>query len=488
MRVPEHYLSALNREASLIHEHLEIYDFEDRCDINPIKGATVERIFNTVEKWQKRKDLVLFHYGGHASGASLLLNTEDAHSLEANAEGLARMLGQIPSLQLVFLNGCSTKDQVKLLLDKGVRAVIATSKPIQDNMAVDFADHFYKNMAAGSSIGIAFDRAKNLLSTKYKHQVFSTGSNRDLIFDVADSEKVQEGLVDLPWGLYFREESKEVLNWSLPQKPTVKSRFGEVDQFACNRFEQNSAFKTQFLSSKGEEKIQLYFIHGEEKQSPRGLFKRFVLEHIQTGYHRAFDKVAIMEEASELKGAKINFLTALFKAVELEPNRFKRSELTLHSAAKAPALRDVDCVAIKFKVYSSAWKPFTGEFIQWFLDELSNSEGLGPHAPDFLFFFSVIYEEPEPSGFFNRLLKKNPKEQILKTMKRFPKIQVLKELPPVKRSDINQWMDRLTEDPIEKEEELEQYFPKQAQWEMARVERILGKMINAYKEKDKNAE
>ena len=66
--------------------------------------------------------LVVFHYGGHANGT--LLQLEDGAE---SAVGLARLLGQMRSLKLVFLNGCATQGHAALLRDAGVPAVIATS-------------------------------------------------------------------------------------------------------------------------------------------------------------------------------------------------------------------------------------------------------------------------------------------------------------------------------------------------------------------------
>lgn len=465
----------------MVYQHLEAYDLEDRCDINRIPDATVEDVFDAVEKWHRRKDLVLFHYGGHATGATLLLSDQEANSLEANAEGLARLLGSIPSLKLVFLNACSTKDQVQLLFKHGVKAVIATSKPVEDKMAVDLADRFYQNLAAGETIGSSFERARDFVLTKYKKQdILAARETRDLVFD--NFSEIVEGQ-DLPWGLYHQAEAEDILKWSLPQQVTIKSRFGKVDKYACDRFEQNSRFKTNFLTNRGEQKVQFYFIHGEEKQSPRGLFRRFVLEHLETAYHQTFDKVVNVEESYEMDGAKINLLSALFKAVELEPNRFKHSELTMASLLKAPTLREKECIAIQFKVYSTAWKPFTKDLLTWFIWEFAKSSELGPGAPDFLFFFSVIYEEEKKGGMFSRMLKKSPKEKILKVLKQFPQIEVLKELPPVLKKDINQWMDRITDVYDEKQQHLEQYFPDKEEWEMATVEKILGNIIKIHSNK-----
>lgn len=477
-QVPSEYLSELKRESSRVFKHLQHYDLEDKCDINQISEATVEEIFNLVEEWDKRKDLIIFHYGGHASGSGLLLTGEDGKSRKAGAEGLARLLGSLQSLKLVFLNGCSTRKQVDLLLKLGVKAVIATSMPVQDRTAVDFADRFYKNLSEGETVGESFDRARDFVLAKHDQKILSPYESRSIFLDEEEDEE------DLPWGIYYKEGDNSLLKWTLPNDPPQKQRFSELDKYTCNRSEQNSLFKTRFLTYLGEKKVQTFFIHGEEKQSPKGLFNRFVMEHISTAYEETFHKVALMEEATELEGAKINLLTALFDAVELKHARRKRSELNLKTVAGAPSLRNTDCVVIKFKVYSSAWKPFTGDFMQWFLAEFGNASQLGQGAPDFIFFISVIYEKSAEGGFFKRLLKKSPKDKILKTVQQFSEISVLEELPPVKRSDIHKWFDRIeVENVLEKEEQMAKFFPDQEVWEMVRVERKLEQIIEFYNEK-----
>lgn len=232
LNVPKAYLAFLNRESALVYQHLEHLALEDKCDVNRIPDATVEQVFDTIEKWQKRKDLVLFHYGGHASGEDLFLITESGDSRAANAEGFAELLGSLPSLQLVFLNGCSTKGQVDLLLRKGVKAVIATAAPVQDEMAVDFAGRFYQNLAAGASIGMAFGQARTFLMTKYHHKVLTLEESRSLAFEEVFDDA-------LPWGIYVQKGAESVLEWRLPQEKLNRSQ---------DEIEKENQLNTELLS------------------------------------------------------------------------------------------------------------------------------------------------------------------------------------------------------------------------------------------------
>ena len=80
-------------------------------------------------------------------GTKLLL--EEGH---AQAKGIAELLGEEKELKLVVLNGCSTKKQVQQLLQHGIKAIIATSVPVKDQMALDFANQFYQALVISNLI------------------------------------------------------------------------------------------------------------------------------------------------------------------------------------------------------------------------------------------------------------------------------------------------------------------------------------------------
>jgi len=109
-----------------------------------------------------RNDLRLFHFSGHAGPHAIQLNRDYHTAALSFAEGLSRLVGVAPGLRLVFLNGCSTEGQVQTFLDQGIPAVIATTKPLLDQYAVDFARRFYQNFTRRNSkmtLQQAFDAA-----------------------------------------------------------------------------------------------------------------------------------------------------------------------------------------------------------------------------------------------------------------------------------------------------------------------------------------
>ena len=76
--------------------------------------ATINDITDALKKY--RRDIVIFHYSGHAGSEGLFLEGEKAQSA-----GLAEFLGKCPQLKLVVLNGCSTGEQVKVLQKDGLQ-------------------------------------------------------------------------------------------------------------------------------------------------------------------------------------------------------------------------------------------------------------------------------------------------------------------------------------------------------------------------------
>jgi hypothetical protein len=79
----------------------------------------------------------------------------------ARGVGIAQLLGRCPNLKLVFLNGCSTLQHIRLLVAQNVKAaIIATSTPIEDQAASAFALTFYRALANQHSMAESLDMAQ----------------------------------------------------------------------------------------------------------------------------------------------------------------------------------------------------------------------------------------------------------------------------------------------------------------------------------------
>ncbi|MCK4760778.1 MAG: CHAT domain-containing protein, partial [Candidatus Aminicenantes bacterium] len=231
------YLPMINRERKNIFKTLQ--DHHDRGCIQMHKEETtsIEDIFDLFNRYGEQ--VAIFHYGGHAGGTHLQLET-DGDAQMADAFGLAQLLGQQKELQLVFLNGCATKKQVELLLEAGVRAVIATSVPINDKMAVEFSEQFYNTLANQAAIGKAFDTAKAFVTTKY-----GRAKEIGLYRDINWKGKKQVEKEEMPWGLYVNEKSPEAQDWTLP----AASRDSIIIRGSAAAYGQDAQVNAQLLET-----------------------------------------------------------------------------------------------------------------------------------------------------------------------------------------------------------------------------------------------
>ncbi|RFM27260.1 CHAT domain-containing protein [Deminuibacter soli] len=103
--------------------------------------ATPERTAGLLRRYER--DLIIFHFSGHAGSNQLQMNEQFLY-----APGMAAQLKVCAEneLKLVVLNGCATYAQTKLLLDAGVPAVIATSAPVEDVSARNFSVSFWEQL------------------------------------------------------------------------------------------------------------------------------------------------------------------------------------------------------------------------------------------------------------------------------------------------------------------------------------------------------
>ena len=186
------------------------------ADLVVEEKASLERIYAVFQKHRDR--IAIFHFGGHADGDRLFLESA-FEPRPAYAEGLATLLGQQRGLKLVFLNGCSTRPQVKRLLDAGVPAVIATARPIDDRVATEFAVAFYqgpdhrlppreRKITGGCSLAMAFAQAEGFDQRRTRSK--SPGS-RGLVTHPRGRHR-REGF---PWKVEYRPGSEHIACWNL---------------------------------------------------------------------------------------------------------------------------------------------------------------------------------------------------------------------------------------------------------------------------------
>ncbi len=79
------------------------------CEVVELPNTTTREILDVFQHPEYRNRIATFHYGGHANGFQLLLESPEGKASPAYSGGFAQFLGEQTGLQLVFLNGCSTE-------------------------------------------------------------------------------------------------------------------------------------------------------------------------------------------------------------------------------------------------------------------------------------------------------------------------------------------------------------------------------------------
>lgn len=218
-------LSSLKWESQHIYKALSSLEDRGTVKIFREEHASTDDIIVALERFanpENNYQLEIFHFAGHADGKGIQLVDQ-----QGLATGLARLLAQFKdSLALVFLNGCSTLEQVNLLLELGVKAVIATSAAIGDAQASQFAELFYRKLSSQSTLQQAFDFASDGMAFKGGQAPgkIAVSKARGLAWRQANME-------GLPWGFYYAEDSAHRLGWQFrrPAEPGFSRPYVEED-------------------------------------------------------------------------------------------------------------------------------------------------------------------------------------------------------------------------------------------------------------------
>ncbi|MEL7120286.1 MAG: hypothetical protein AAFO07_12620 [Bacteroidota bacterium] len=219
----ERHLDSLKKESRLLKKHFRSLDNRNIIRLSREESASTEDIENelTYILDNEKEDLLIFHYSGHANGSHI-----DLVDGAGNASGLAKLLSNHKeSLALVFLNGCSTKAQVDLLLNEGIPAVIATSAPVGDLTAMKFSDVFYNRLCLGANLKQAFE---------YAVAAIEFNADKRPILEAFESSRGAGRSANnvFPWGMYYLDE--KALSFQLPTQAATTTVRPQTDGEVAN--------------------------------------------------------------------------------------------------------------------------------------------------------------------------------------------------------------------------------------------------------------
>ena len=89
--------------------------------------------------------------------------------------------------------------------------MIATSRAIEDQVAMQFSRQFHQGLAGGASIRTSYNEAEAAIQTS------NGGNTRGLYFESKDDASKQTQMDRWPWDLYLREGPENADQWNLPK-------------------------------------------------------------------------------------------------------------------------------------------------------------------------------------------------------------------------------------------------------------------------------
>jgi hypothetical protein len=231
---------------------------------------------------------------------------------------------------------------------------------------------------------------------------------------------------------------------SLTEEDQEREPVHEFHKYTCDRVEQCDAFDTVYKEIQ-DRKTQFYYIYGWEPHSPSGLFKRFAfdlegkfyLPDDQQGTCQSFKREVAFEESNNLERYKENILKELFSEFGISPNNEgplleKNLQYLWENSPSLKEYQENDFVCIFLSIYDFDWNPdVTPMAVKWFIEEFCKGS-LPANAPQFLFFFGIIYEEEDPEM----------EEEVMQAIRFGKHVKILPELTPVNSRHITKWFTR----------------------------------------------
>lgn len=466
------YLRGLPEELRGIRAALNTARRAGAVEVVERSNATLGDIIDVFQDPEYAGRIVGFHYGGHADSYQLLLDSGTGGGVQiAHAEGFNTFLAQQKTLQLVFLNGCSTGDQAMGLRMAGIGAVIATSQEISDAIAQRFAIRFYKGLASFTNVHKAYQDAVAEVLT-----LTGTGNTRSLYW-----EGEPEPPDRYPWQLLPDPPPEWALK-AMAQAATIDLpvedlKIGQYAHVLCDRYPQNDEFGSQYLAASAEQP-QVFLIHGQREEKHESLITRFSYQYIgpRNSYIRPVEVPNWPSKGDRQTLLKVRLaehfdgMNSLGKSIN-EIRGQDLLDITKHSGQEA--------IIIQHNVPSEYWDDETAELIKWYAGDFWRVTPI-PEAPRFVIFINVFYAEGEPKssggGLFGKLFnKKDGSRRIQKALEeingQITHCELLTQLNQVERNHVEDWLIETNLAEVEEFENLaSKIFAQPSPLPMSRVE------------------
>ena len=161
----------LHQEASLVHKLLSGEQTRGACRLIREEPENGIFLFDQIRQFRHNPQVRLLHIAGFSRGEYLHLQSGFGESGLRPRE-VAQLIGQLPGLQLLFLNGCATPAMLEALLPCGIPAIIVSRTEHHRKQQLDLARLFYGALAEGRSLEQAISQLQRRYPDRFAvHQV-----------------------------------------------------------------------------------------------------------------------------------------------------------------------------------------------------------------------------------------------------------------------------------------------------------------------------
>lgn len=446
------YLPALHKEENEIGKALFKAKDLGACQYYSILNASIKEIADTFLGFKDR--IKIFHYAGHTHNGNLLLAPTSSEEIGMSRKRLGEFFKMQKGLELVFLNGCATIQQVEELLKENsqIKAVIGTTRDIEDQKAMNFAVQFYKGLGEGLDIQASFDQAQLLIDIGEDVSpvhFLESAKHRTINWEGASSTD------EFPWRLY-RLRPNPPLNWRLelagkltpekessPESPTIN----EKSILMCNRVQQEIKFK------RNVKKVSNFIMYGFLHDCPDLLAERLadslkrMNEEMIPNIH-SMQIEPVIYDGVVGQNTHIDFLQLVAEKLQNRILMPTVHPFELSSLEELVEAVEIEKIRNKFLIIpfslgiDTAWSKDTFTFIQWCINTfiLRLNQAFYSYNAKFVLFTYITL--PGNSNLMDlvgfgrksRLLKK-----INQSITDSPNCIVLDQLHPISQKEVNDW-------------------------------------------------
>ncbi|MEO0470813.1 MAG: CHAT domain-containing protein [Bacteroidota bacterium] len=452
------YLSNLDSEMLAVYQKL-YKDFQ----VIQIPVASKKMVRDAFLTYGQR--IKIFHFGGHAGGRGIELQEKAKENRMAFAEGIAGILADCHSLEMVFLNGCATNEQVKHFQKAQVPVVISTLEPVGDKLAKEFSVHFYQAMVEArppKCIADAFEYAKSSLFMDYSEQMRSP-QWRSLFWD----EPVGD---HFPYVLHINAKTpdagkKSYQDWiaseavsqdeikQLISNPEHPYQASPDRHLLCDRRVQEREFKHLVKKRlEAESSAPLFvFVHGPNEELPVQLSDRFCtfsVHEIMKQLERRYSDALFAHRLVEFP-AKEDFSSSYSDL----PNESLKEHFEVATGANIDNASDLirvlgrgkKLVVIQHNLMASYWHPKMEAFLEGYIDNFWQFQS-GPQQPEVLVIINLTYNLDTRWFSFKKREDKNVLKSFERIVEQKERCFLLSRLEEVPKDDVVDWNNRFLND------------------------------------------